>query len=137
MGYAQSPEFHSTMRLGITGVFFYFFPFLLWKGFNIHNDRENSTVTSQVSTIQLQQYFVNLVSFISPTTVFTCLTFSFGIISDVQKNCKNNTRSSHIPFFQISQMLTFCYICFNFALPSLPSSSLSFAFILMLLLSQM
>lgn len=62
------------------------------------------------------KYFANLISFIFSYNCFCmCWTFSFKIISHLQKNYKNNIQSSHISFTQISQMiLTFCHICLNF-----------------------
>ena len=99
-------------------------------------------MTSQYLTSHSTIINILLILFISS---YNC--FSFEIISELQENCKSNTKNSHILIYQISQMLTFCHIYFNFSLflfplllTLLPQSpfllSLSFSFILVLQLSQ-
>ena len=98
-------------------------------------------MTSQYLTSHSTIINISLILFISS---YNC--FSFEIISELQENCKSNTQNSHILIYQISQMLTFCHIYFNFSLflfpppsdppPSVAIPSFSFSFTLVLQLSQ-
>lgn len=100
------------------GVFIIFFTFYNRNDSVIHNHRGDSTMTSQYLTSHSTIINILLILFISS---YNC--FSFEIISELQENCKSNTKNSHILIYQISQMLTFCHIYFNFSLFLFPPSS--------------
>lgn len=107
------------------GVFIIFFTFYYRNDSVIHNHRGDSTVTSQYLTSHSTIINISLILFISSYNHF-----SFEIVSELQENCKINTKNSHILIYQISQMLTFCHIYFNFSLflfppPSDPPTPLS------------
>lgn len=65
------------------------------------------------TTLQGQMTWCSVPGSTWPLAPFFSLHFLFWNNFNLPKSCKTSTKNSCVPFTQVHQMKTFCYICFN------------------------